>query len=263
MKVIQEPTLDDNILIYAVNDVAQQGIDIVKKDARVRQILDDAIEKEKAAVTIAAIQPTVMVDRKTGELFHSSAGQVLIVANWQMVGGLLYSEPRAFDEIINKKVESHQQIWNILVDIDKRHVTQLSQRSDRLVTDTAKSNIVRADVNMFVPNAIVVNADSNVRWYNPSSLPHNVVGIFNQSISSDIAGTAVIHDNSTNRTISNGSAVDDIQSSSFVMSMDSGFIKPGTSWQHRFDEAGVFNYLCTIHAEEGMRGSLIVAAPTS
>lgn len=38
MKVIKEPTLEDNTFIYAVNDVAQHGIDIAQGDARVKQI---------------------------------------------------------------------------------------------------------------------------------------------------------------------------------------------------------------------------------
>jgi hypothetical protein len=62
MKVIKEPTLQDNILIYAINDVAQRGIDIAQGDARVKQILDESKAKE-ATVTIAAVQPTVMTDR--------------------------------------------------------------------------------------------------------------------------------------------------------------------------------------------------------
>jgi plastocyanin len=53
-------------------------------------------------------------------------------------------------------------------------------------------------------------------------------------------------------------------SSSGVTAIDSGFIQQGQSWEYNFNEAGVFNYLCTIHAEEGMRGTLIIAAaPTS
>jgi hypothetical protein len=119
VKVIKEPTLEENTFIYAVNDVAQRGIDIAQRDARVKQILDESKSKE-AAVTIAAVQPTVMADRQSGELLHSSAGQVIITANWQMVDGALYSEPKNPAEIANKRVESHQQIWNILVDVDER-----------------------------------------------------------------------------------------------------------------------------------------------
>jgi hypothetical protein len=74
MKVIKEPTLQDNTLIYAINDVAQRGINIAQGDARVRQILDESKAKE-ATVTIAAVQPTVMTDRQSGELLYSSAGQ--------------------------------------------------------------------------------------------------------------------------------------------------------------------------------------------
>jgi plastocyanin len=50
-----------------------------------------------------------------------------------------------------------------------------------------------------------------------------------------------------------------------VIAIDSGFIEPNASWQYRFDKEGVFNYLCTIHAEEGMRGTVIVtrSSPSS
>jgi plastocyanin len=253
MKVLQEPTLQENVFVYAVNDVAQRGIDIAQSDARVKQILDESRAKE-AAVTIAAVQPTVMIDRQSGELLHSSAGQVIITANWQMVNGALYSEPKAFDKIANEKIESHQQIWNILVDVDKRQVMQILQQADRAINDTTKPNLVRADVNMFVPNAVIIyDAGSVVRWSNPSNLPHNVVGVFNQTIASNAATntTGIIPENSTKNS-SNTNA------ETSAVAIDSGFIQPNQSWQYRFDKEGIFNYLCTIHSEEGMRGILII-----
>ncbi len=55
---------------------------------------------------------------------------------------------------------------------------------------------------MFMPNAIVVDAGSAVRWTNPSNLPHNIVGIFNQTTAQDaVNSTGLIIDNSTNSTI--------------------------------------------------------------
>lgn len=253
MKVIKEPTLEDNTFIYAVNDVAQHGIDIAQGDARVKQILDESKAKE-ATVTIAAVQPTVMTDRQSGELLHSSAGQVIITANWQLVEGALYSEPKNPTEIANRKVESHQQIWNILVDVDKGQVTQVARQADRVITDTARSNVVRADVNMFVPKAVLIGAGSEIRWSNPSNLPHNVVGAFNQTTALDTSNntTGIISENST---ASNNSP--NLETAE-VIAIDSGFIEPNASWQYRFDKEGVFNYLCTIHAEEGMRGTVIV-----
>lgn len=250
MKVIKEPTLDDNTFIYAVNDVAQRGIDIAQRDARVKQILDESKAK-KATVTIAAVQPTVMTDRQTGELLHSSAGQVIITANWQLVDGALYSEPKNPTEIANKEIESHQQIWNILVNVDKGQVMQVAQQADRVITDTARSNIIRADVNMFVPKTVLISAGSEIRWSNPSNLPHNVVGGFNQTAPKD-ASYAV------NTISQNSSGNHTVLETAGVIAIDSGFIEPNASWQYRFDKEGVFNYLCTIHAEEGMRGTVIV-----
>jgi hypothetical protein len=70
---------------------------------RVKQLLDESKAKE-AAVTIAAVQPTLMADRENGELLLSSAGQVIIItANWQMMNGAFYSEPKNPAEIANKK----------------------------------------------------------------------------------------------------------------------------------------------------------------
>lgn len=249
MKVIKEPTLEDNTLVYAVNDVAQHGIDIAQGDPRVKQILNESKSKE-ATMTIAAVQPTVMTDRQSGELLHSSAGQVIITANWQLIDGTLYIEPKTLTEIANKKVESHQQIWNVLVDVDKGQVTQVSQQADRVITDTARSNVVRADVNMFVPKVTMIGAGSEIRWSNPSNLPHNVVGSFNGTTALGASNTTrIVSENSSNNT--NSTAVE-------AISIDSGFIEPNASWQYRFDKEGVFNYLCTIHAEEGMRGTVIV-----
>lgn len=265
MRVIKEPTLGDNTFIYATNDIAQRGIDIAQSDPRVRQILDDA-KARKATVTIAAVQPTVMVDRNTGESTYSSAGQVVITSNWQTIGGATYPEPQSFAAVADQSLESHQQIWHVIVDVDSSQVRQVNQQANRVLSDTINPEVVRTEVNMFMPNAIVVNAGSTVRWVNPSNLPHNVVGIFNQTTAHDaVNSTGLISDNSTNSTTNNNNAQPSPQSSSSssVTAIDSGFIQQGQSWQYGFNEPGVFNYLCTIHAEEGMRGTLIIAPPNS
>lgn len=265
MKVIKEPTLGDNTFIYAINDIAQRGIIIAQGDQRVRQILDDAQAKQ-ATVTIAAVQPAVMIDRQSGESHYSSAGQVVITSNWQTIGGAAYPEPQNFAAVADRNLESHQQIWHVLVDVDNGQVTQINQQANRIISDTINPEIVRTEVNMFMPNAIVVDAGSNVRWINPSNLPHNVVGIFNQTTAQDaVNSTELIIDNSTNNIHNNNNTnANDTQSSpsssSGVTAIDSGFIQQGQSWQYNFNEAGVFNYLCTIHAEEGMRGTLIITA---
>lgn len=265
MKVIKEPTLGDNTFIYAINDIAQRGIIIAQGDQRVRQILDNAQAKQ-ATVTIAAVQPAVMIDRQSGESHYSSAGQVVITSNWQTIGGAAYPEPQNFAAVADRNLESHQQIWHVLVDVDNGQVTQINQQANRIISDTINPEIVRTEVNMFMPNAIVVDAGSNVRWINPSNLPHNVVGIFNQTTAQDaVNSTELIIDNSTNNIHNNNSTnANDTQSSpsssSGVTAIDSGFIQQGQSWQYNFNEAGVFNYLCTIHAEEGMRGTLIITA---
>lgn len=105
---------------------------------------------------------------------------------------------------------------------------------------------------MFVPKAVLIDAGSEIRWSNPSNLPHNVVGAFNQTTASDARNTTrIISENSTD---SNNTNLETAE----ITAIDSGFIEPNASWQYRFDKERVFNYLCTIHAEEGMRGTVIV-----
>ncbi len=220
--------MDENTFICAANDVAERGIDIAQGYARVRQIFDESKAME-AAVTIAAVQPTVMADRETGKLLHSSAGQLIITANWQMVDGAFYSEPKNPVEIANKSIESHQQIWNILVDVDKGQVTDIVQQADRVITDTASSNLVCGDVNMFVPKAVEIDAGSAIRWSNPSNLPHNVVETFNPTSAADARnGTGTIAENLTDNNRSNNNAT--VQTTETIPT-GSGFIEPNESWQ--------------------------------
>lgn len=133
---------------------------------------------------------------------------------------------------------------------------QVAQRAGRVITDTARSGLVRANVNMFIPKAILIEPGSKVRWSNPSNLPHNVVGVFSQTTGSDDAkSTSIIADNPTN---ANGNSNKTNLKTAEVITIDSGFIEPSASWQHRFDRGVILNYPCTIHAEEDMRGTVII-----
>jgi hypothetical protein len=76
------------------------GINIAKNDTRVKQIISET--KGKAA-TIAGVQPTLLVGAD-GEPIHSSGGQVIITANWQVVGGSRpYSSSSGFDGLKGKR----------------------------------------------------------------------------------------------------------------------------------------------------------------
>jgi hypothetical protein len=68
-----------------------------------------------------------------------------------MVDRVVYSQPSNPNEITDKIVESHQQIWDVVVDVGKGEVVLITQDADRVIRDTIRSNIIRADVNMFLP----------------------------------------------------------------------------------------------------------------
>lgn len=221
VKVIREPTPGDNTYIYALNDAAEEALYIALNDTRVQQVIGEARGR---AVTIAAVQPTLLIT-STGESLHSSGGQVIITANWQLVDGEAYSSSADFESLQGRQGQSHQQIWNVIVNVDRQEVTGISE-SKRMIEETLRPNLVYAGMNMFMPGTVTVDAGTTIRWLNDSNVPHNVVGAYRTE-----SGSTVV---------------------------DSGFIERGRSWQHGFEEAGVFEYLCTIHTEEGMKGAIIV-----
>jgi plastocyanin len=220
--VIREPTPDDDTYIYAINDAAKEALHIALNDTRIQNILDEAKGK---AITIAAVQPTLLVT-SSGESIHSSGGQVIITANWQFVDGRSYLGSADFESLQGKNGESHQQIWNVIVNIDRKQVTSISE-SKRVIEETLQPNLVYAGMNMFMPNTVAVDAGATIRWLNDSNVPHNVVGSYKTE-----SGSKVI---------------------------DSGFIERGRAWQYGFDEKGIFEYFCTIHTQEGMKGAIVVS----
>ena len=234
-RVLKTPTPGNNTYIYALNDVAEEALRIAQNDKRVKQIIN---EQENKALTIAAVQPTVILDDRngTGEPGYKFAtGQIIIVTNWQYMDGKLYSKAADFNEISNKIGESHQRIWNIFVDLNKHSVSKISEESERVYRKTIQPNLIYPEVNMFMPDLVKVNAGSEIKWPNNSNLPHNVVGTYKKTASSSQS-----------------------QSQQNV-TVDSGFIQPGESWNYVFNDRGILEYHCTIHSANGMKGTIVIS----
>ena len=226
LRVIKTPTPGDNTFIYAINQVAERGLRIAQNDTMVRQII---AEQKGRALTIASIQPTVLQD-KNGKVSYSSVGQLIITSNWQYVDGKFYSSPENFNALGNKTGESHQHIWNVFVDLNKRSVTGITEEPERVMKETLEPNLVFTGMNMFMPDTVKVKPGSVLTWFNNSNLPHNVVGIYNRNATG-----------------------------SQQISVDSGIIQPNESWRYNFKYNGVFEYRCTIHSADGMKGTITLS----
>lgn len=89
LKVIKTPTPRDNTFIYVLNPVAEEALNIAQNDTKIRQIIN---EQKGKAVTIAAIQPTSVMESKDGKVSYSSTGpgQIIITSNWQYIDGNFY-----------------------------------------------------------------------------------------------------------------------------------------------------------------------------
>ncbi|MFL6328093.1 MAG: plastocyanin/azurin family copper-binding protein [Nitrososphaeraceae archaeon] len=228
LRVLKTPTPGDNTFAYAINQAAAKGVQVAQNDTAVKQIL--AGQKGRA-LTIAGVQPTLLQD-KSGKVSYSPVGQVIITSNWQYVDGKFYSNPANFNEISNKTGESHQHIWNVFVDLSKGGVTGISEEPERVMKENLQPNFIFSGMNMFMPDIVKVRPGSVLTWFNNSNLPHNVVGIY--------------YKNTTG-------------SSSIPVSVDSGIIQPNESWRYNFNGNGIFDYRCTIHSADGMKGTIIVS----
>jgi plastocyanin len=93
-------------------------------------------------------------------------------------------------------------------------------------TSTSSSPIVNIQNYAFNPQSITVNVGTTITWKNLDSVDHTVTTL----------------------------ALDPIGQDSF----DSGYILPGDNFQHTFENAGTYNYRCTIH---GFTGTVIVQQP--
>ena len=224
--VIQEPSPTDNTFIYALNEVAAKSIAIAEKDPRISEIIESGSEGK--AVTIAAVQPTVLEYRNNGQLAHSGSGMLIITVNWETINGQLYSQIGGYQDLQGKINESHQQVWNVMVDLDEQRVTDIVEHGERVLTKKLEMNRIYSGMNMFMPGSVKLEAGSSLQWINTSNLPHNIVGVYKTSSGQETH-------------------------------LDSGFINNGESWKYTFNEEGVFEYHCTTHTEHGMKGTVIIS----
>jgi len=227
-KVIKEPTLEDNTFVYAINEVAEKAIPIAEKDPRIQEIVDSA-HANKAALTMAAIQPTVYQYRSDGKSAYSSLGMLRITVNQQQVDNQAYLQPASFDTLQGRNGESQQRVWNAMVDLDKGIVTDIFETSDRLMTKFLQTNTIYIGMNMFLPNTVKIDIGTTLKWINTSDMPHNVVGVYKTLSGKQIP-------------------------------IDSGFMQKGDSWKYTFGEQGTLEYYCTTHTEDGMKASIIISA---
>jgi plastocyanin len=234
-RVLKTPSPGNNTYIYALNDVAEEALHVAQNDKRVKQIISEQKDKTLA---IAAVQPTVILDERNSTekaSYKFATGQIIIVTNWQYMNGKPYTKAADFNEIRNKIGESHQRIWNIFVDLNKRTVSKISEEPEIVIRRTVQPNLIYTEVNMFMPDLVRVNAGSEIKWPNDSNLPHNVVGTYKKTASSSQPQPQ------QNVTI------------------DSGFIQPGKSWKYVFNDKGILEYHCTIHSANGMKGTIIIS----
>ncbi len=87
----------------------------------------------------------------------------------------------------------------------------------------------------FDPPKLVIRRGQTVEWQNQSNQLHNIV---------DDAAKA------TNKA--------DVGMPAGATPFDSGLLKPGQNYSHRFTTRGTYRYVCTLHEVQGMKGEIVV-----
>ncbi len=218
VRIVEHEIFDDNIYAYAINNAAEEAIYIALEDVRVKEILDTFQDFE---ITISGIQPVVMIANNE---MHNGIGEVILTVNWQMIDGRLDGIER-IERLDGKDAVAHQKIWTIIVDIHNREIIAITQQ-ERIVEKKIREDIIYMDMNIYLPNSVIIEKGSTIEWINTSYLPHNILGVYKTSTKEIV--------------------------------VDSKFMDYNGRWRYTFDEEGIFEYRCSIHLEDGMKGVIII-----
>jgi plastocyanin len=87
----------------------------------------------------------------------------------------------------------------------------------------------------FTAPKIVIQAGQKVVWKNSSQAIHNVIADGSKTPSAN-----------------------DIKLPAGAKPFSSSYIQPGQTYAHVFTRPGVYHYVCTLHAQSGMKGTIVV-----
>lgn len=252
-----EQLKDKGINIYAVSDRASKALAIALSDPSVDERLNSVIHDvgKGVDVSIVGVQPIELsTDIKIGEerskpihhellgyalqplidnikpkvnyeMYNSGKyGEVVMNITHNRVDGNEYALDR-FDSIVGKEYEAEQEVWRIICDINEGKVVNII-KEERLIKQKIDYNTIYMYNNVFIPNNVIVDVNNTLVWKNYSNISHNVVGIYTHAGKEEYINSITLN--------------------------------PGDSWSLIFDREGVFEYYCTYHADEGMKGKILI-----
>jgi plastocyanin len=131
-------------------------------------------------------------------------------------------------------------IFNIAINSDALYAVEENAQKNVTITIPKGSANPEVDITKltprqwYVPSKISINQNDTVTWINKDTEGHTVTSGIGEGLESLV---------NKKQGTKNGI-------------FDSGIFKPGTNWTHKFDQAGLFTYFCTVHP--WMEGSVIV-----
>lgn len=87
----------------------------------------------------------------------------------------------------------------------------------------------------FIPNKVTIKVGQTVKWDNNAKTLHSVDGDPAMALKSS-----------------------DVSLPPGAKPFDSGFLKPGMTWEHTFTVPGTYKYTCVPHEKDGMNGEIVV-----
>ncbi|MDQ3847519.1 MAG: hypothetical protein M3261_01020 [Thermoproteota archaeon] len=117
---------------------------------------------------------------------YSGSGMLVITVNWETIDGHLHSQIGGFQYLQGRVGEFHQRVWNVMVDLDRRSVTNILDHGETVLTKRLEMNRVYSGMNPFMPGMVKLEAGSSLQWINTSNLPHNIVGVYKKASGQEI-----------------------------------------------------------------------------
>ncbi len=159
------------------------------------------------------------------EMYNSGRyGEVMMSITYSRVDGNAYILDR-LNSMVGKEYEAEQEVWRIISDINEGKVVNI-MKEERLIKQKIDQDTIYMYNNVFMPNNVIVDVNNMLVWKNYSNMSHNIVGIYRYTGKEDYINGITLN--------------------------------PGDSWSLIFDKKGIFEYYCTYHADEGMKGKIII-----
>lgn len=180
-------------------------------------------------ITLAENQPSNTVDQSRANMpMQGNAGSRMMDSGNVMRGSTNQQQQmmkNGMGSMMNMNMMDMMSMGNMIG--NKNMMNDVMSMED-MMGQMMGSNYVHMGMNRFMPSNMTATVGTTITWQNHDHVVHNVVGVFKTDAGAKIS----------------------------VRSPDLSHMD---SWSYAFNEAGIFEYVCSYHESQGMRGRVQIS----